>query len=287
MNVGDIYRLGFTNKSPAGGVVSADTMTLTIVLPDDTTVVQTITPTSAGVYQYDYLTTQVGRHVGQWIGTGANPGVSVQIFDVRSLSPGYLISLEAAKRQCKMTPTDTSNDEDLLSFIESATTAVEKIRNEAILKRTVVEDLYLPEYFRNFAGQVDFAAYPTGVIGQGRRVTVAKFPTLSLVSVARVDGTQTWDVTNLNLDVNGILEVKFGTPLSGHIQVTYTAGYRVIPEECVNAAGFIVEHLWQTRRGSKGSPTPGLGTTMVPGVGYAIPNAAIEILGGGGIPGFA
>jgi hypothetical protein len=53
------------------------------------------------------------------------------------------------------------------------------------------------------------------------------------------------------------------------------------------AAQIIIEHLWQTRRGARGGPRPGgMDTTLVHGLGFAIPNAALELLGTG-IPGMA
>jgi hypothetical protein len=50
-----------------------------------------------------------------------------------------------------------------------------------------------------------------------------------------------------------------------------------------------VQHLWQTQRPDRGAPSrsTGLGEYTVPGLGYSIPNRAKEMLGNGGIPGFA
>jgi hypothetical protein len=285
IDLGDLYRLSMTLTSPAGGLVNADTMTLTITLPDDTTVPTVVAPASTGHYQYDYLTTQPGRHVAHWVGTGTNPGAYVDIFDVRTASPGYLVSLATMKNQLNLNNT-TASDEDLRDFIESATDAVERIRNEAVIRRTFVDEIYLPEYFRGI-GQVANSAMPYGIDTARFRVAISHTPALSLTSVARVDGTMTWDVANLHLDPAGIIDVMFGPTLVGHIAVTYVAGYRIVPESFTKAAEFIVQNLWQTRRGVKGGPrVGGTETTMVPGIGFAIPNQAMELLGGG-MPGMA
>lgn len=285
IDLGDLCRLSMTLTSPAGGLVNAGVMTLTITLPDDTTVVVTpITSVTTGQYQYDYQTTQAGRHVAHWVGTGANPGAYADIFDVRTASPGYLVSLAAMKNQLKIT--NTADDEDLRGFIEAATGAVERIRNETIVRRTFTDEIYLAEYFRGI-GQVANSAMPYGIDTARFRVAVAHAPALSLTSVVRADNTMTWDVTNLHLDPDGIIDVMFGPTLVGHILVTYVAGYRIVPESFTKAAEFIVQHLWQTRRGSKGGPrVGGVETTVVPGIGFAVPNQAIELLGGG-MPGFA
>jgi hypothetical protein len=284
IDLGDRYRVTFTNTPPGGGTpVSAGTVTLTIVLPDDTTVVNTVAPTTPGVYQFDYLTTQAGRHVAQWVGTGANPGAHVEIFDVRTLTPGYLVSLAVLKDQLNVT--GTANDEALRGYIEAATDAVERIRNETIIKRTFTDELYLPDYYRGY-GQAVNSAMPYGLTYR-HRSTLDHTPAISLTTVARVDGTMTWDTTLLRLDPAGIIDVMYGPALSGHIAVTYVAGSRVIRATDSLAAQIIIEHLWQTRRGVRGGPRPGgMDTTLVHGLGFAIPNAALELLGAG-IPGMA
>lgn len=284
IDVGDVYRLNFKNTSPGGGLVNADTVTLTIQLPDGTQVVQTpVAPTSTGVYQYDFLTTQPGRHVAQWVGAGsnANAGANSEIFDVRTLNPLYLVSLAEMKEQLKIT--STTDDETIRRYIESATNAVERIRGEVAVKRTFTEEHRFPEWYRGI-GVVN-PAMNTGTFPR-QGMALQNFPVVSLQSVARVDGTMTWDTTLLHVEqASGVVSVMFGPIFVGQISVTYTAGYQVIPSEFTLAASIIVEHLWQTRRpGRSGPAMPGIETTMVPGIGYAVPNQAVELLGMG-IPG--
>jgi hypothetical protein len=261
IDVGDTYRCSFTNTSPSGGLVSSGDMKLTVILPDDTqTVIDPVTPISTGVYQYDFPTTQPGRHVAQWQGTGAGPGAYVEIFDVRTLTPGYLISLAAAKKQLRIPPIDTTFDEDIRGFIESATDAVERIRGEAIVKQTITEEHEVR----------------TG------RIALNKPPVVQLVSVVSTDGVITWPAANLLISPAGVVSTKYlggFLSLDGFIRVVYKAGYQIIPESFITATGFIVEHLWQTRRGSKGSPT--VGGVSVPGIGFLVPYQAMELLGNG------
>lgn len=286
IDLGDVYRLGWTNTSPGGGAVSSTNMKLTILLPDDSTMVvdPVVATGGAGVYTYDYLTTQPGRHVAQWQGTGTNPGAYVEVFDVRTLTPQYLVSLAQMRNQLKIV--GTGDDEDLRTYIESATNAVELIRGEAVVKRSFTEEHRFPTFFRGF-GQVD-GSMSTSPTTQRRQMALNKWPVTSLTSVARVDGTMTWDVSLLHVEAaSGVVDVLYGPSFAGQITVTYKAGYQVIPAEFGLAAAMIVEHLWQTRRGRSGVPSPGgLDTSPVPGLGYAVPNRAIELLGAG-IPGFA
>jgi hypothetical protein len=284
IDVGALYRLAFTLKSPDGALVNAGTMTLTVTLPDGTqTVVTPVTPVSTGVYQYDYLTVQAGRHLARWVGTGANPGAYSEAFEVSPAAPLYLISLAEAKQQLNMTT--TTFDDELRIYIEAATAAVERHRNECILRRTIVEQKFLTDYawgFGQYYGQANALGIPN------RKIAVDQRPCISLTSVARVDGTITWDTSNLYLSPQGILDVLFGNPISGHITITYTAGYTQIPAEFNLATRIIVQHLWQTQRGNKGWPKPGgMDDSLGPsGLGFAIPNRALELLGDG-IPGFA
>lgn len=267
-DLGDLYRLTFTNTSPAGGNVNAGTMTLTITLPDSTaTAPVTVPPLSTGVYQYDYLTSQAGRHLARWVGTGANPGAYSEAFDVLPAAPPYLVSLADAKDQLHIT--DNQDDEKLRSFIESATSVVERIRGESIVRRTITEQHEVR----------------TG------QMVLNRTPVISLTSVVSTDGFLTWDVSSLLLSPNGVVSTKPWVGMSlmaltGFISVTYVAGYQVIPSNILDATRIIIEHLWQTRRGSAGGPRPGVQLSAVPGVGYLVPNQALELLGSG-MPGFA
>ena len=68
-------------------------------------------------------------------------------------------------------------------------------------------------------------------------------------------------------------------PGSGNVTITYTTGRAAIPGQVITAVEFIVQHLWTTQRGAMPmNANPGDGESMVPGIGYAIPNRAIELL---------
>lgn len=272
IDVGDLYRTSMTLTSPSGGLVNAGTMSLTITLPDATTFpVSPVTPMTTGQYQYDYQTTQPGRHVARWVGTGANPGAYVEAFDVLDATPRYIISLADAKQQVNIS--DTSADDELRGYIESATDVVERVRGEAMVRRTFIEE-----------HEVTYA---------GGRMALSWTPVVSLVSVVMIDGWVTWDVSRLHVNsTTGVVSTTFQSglfQLFGRLAVTYVAGYQVIPASFQLAGAIIVNHLWQTQRGNRGAPRVGGGisdTTMVPGFAFAVPNRALELLGTG-MPGFA
>jgi uncharacterized phiE125 gp8 family phage protein len=272
VDVGDLYRTSMTLTSPSGGLVNAGTMSLTITLPDATTFpVTPVTPVTTGQYQYDYQTTQPGRHIARWVGTGANPGAYAEAFDVLDSTPRYMISLADAKSQLNIT--DTASDDELRVYLGAATDVVERVRGEAMVRRTFTEE-----------HEVTYA---------GGRMALSWTPVVSLTSVVMIDGWVTWDVSRLHLNqTTGVVSTTFQSglfQLFGRIAVTYVAGYAVIPDSFQLAASMIVNHLWQTQRGNRGAPRVGGGisdTTMVPGFAFAVPNRALELLGTG-MPGFA
>ena len=271
IDLGDLYRCSWTNKSPSGGLVNAATVTLTITLPDGTTTTPSVTnpPATTGEYLYDYQTVQAGRHSARWVGTGANPGAHLEVFDVRPADNPYLVSLADVKAQLNMTKPDS--DEELRGFIGAATGVIERHLGQAVVRRTYTEEHQI-----------------------GRAALVLNWtPVIAVTALSLVDGTYTWSVNDLHVTPAGVVTTPHGVDPYGHVTVTYTAGMTIVPEEYGLAARIIVQHLWETQRASAGGPRAGgLGDTLMSGSGgysgkgYAIPNRALELLGSG-LPGIA
>jgi hypothetical protein len=258
VDLGDVLRLNYTHLSPAGAPVSADTMTVTITLPDLTTAgPTTVAPDSTGVYHYDYQTVQVGRHSVRWLGTGANPGAHAEAFDVRTANPPYLASPAALKAQLNMT--GTADDDELRLYLEAATGVVERYLKRAVVRRTFTE---------------------RHTVGHGKLI-LNWTPVVSLTSVETTDGVTTWDVSGLVVSAAGVVTTATGS-ISGEVEAVYVAGDAVVVAEWTLAGLIIAQHLWETQRGQAGGPfaggldTPGAGITSF---GYLIPNRAKELLG--------
>lgn len=271
VDVGDLYRCNFTLKSPDNALVNATTMTLTITLPDNTTTVITpVAPMSTGTYQYDYTTVQAGRHQARWVGTGTNPGAYVEAFDVRPASINYLVSLQDAKTKLNISTTTNADplDEEIRSYLEAVTGVVERHLGQAVVRRSFTEE-------RTATNGCVVLSWP---------------PVVSITSMALVDGTYTWDINTLHVSPTGVVYSPLGIGPYGTVTVTYTAGMPVVPKEYSLAGLIILQHLWETERGSSGGPRPGgLEDSMTLGLGrmgFAIPNRALELLGAG-LPGIA
>ncbi|MCG0061737.1 hypothetical protein L0F81_00285 [Streptomyces tricolor] len=242
-------------------------MALTITLPDNTTVtVSPVTPTSTGTYAYDYATSQAGRHTVRWLATGVNAGAYTDVFDVRPAAPPMLFSLASAKAKLDIPATSTSDDEELREFIEATTQCVEFFVGP-VVRRTVQQ-----------------------VVG-GRRAVWALHttPVLSVTAITALQtGQQTVDAATLDIDSStGILTRTDGCWFPcGDYRVTYTAGRTLVPPNVSLAAKLILQHMWRTNYGAaRGLSGIGGGedfsvTEPIPGLGYAIPNRALQLLQG-------
>lgn len=258
-DLGDTVRLVGLCHNPAGVLTDAATAALTVTKPDGTTDTPNVpAPSPTGTYTVDYVPAQAGRHSYRFLFTGPNAAVA-DVFDVREASPGYIISLAEAKTQLKIT--GMTHDDALRRVIEATTRVVERHLDEVVAQRTITETVR--------------------ATGRGT-VVLSRSPVLSLTSMSSLDGEVTWTVADLDVDtVTGVVRAVRGRHLCGLITAVYPAGYRVIPANYLEAAEIIVQHLWETTRGVAGVPRVGGldDTTTVTGMGYAIPNRALELLG--------
>jgi len=270
MDLGDVVPLTVEIRDASGALAAAGAIVLTVTLPDGTSVTPSITNPSTGRYQADYPTTQAGRHTARWVATGLNSSAYVDTFDVRPANPGYIISLAQTKRALNIPVTSTGDDEELRELIEAVTAIVEDYRKEAIVRRTVTEQIWARR-----AGSI----------------LLRKAPVISVTSVSRVIDGYVWPAGDLALRDAEIGELSlspYGLLFSGDLTVTYVAGRSVIPANFVEAAKIIVKHLWTVQQ------TPGMGSRVmgvggddisagIAGLGFALPNRAAELLGGRGV----
>jgi hypothetical protein len=259
-DLGAVVPLGTTVQDATGAPANAGSMALVITLPDLTTVtVDPVTPSATGVYGYDYATEQAGRHSVRWLATGINAGAYTDMFDVREAAPPVLMSLATAKKHLKKN--DRNDDDEIRDWVEACTRAVEQFVGPVVV-RSVVET-------------ADFRA--------AQSVALQQIPAMALTSVVAVrTGGTSYDVGDLDLDrETGIVTRKDGGPLSGPLRFTYTAGRAVVGANIRSAAKIILQHLWRTRQGP-GRPQLGTGdfdvNEPIPGLGFAIPNRAIQLL---------
>lgn len=234
IDLGDTYRLSMRNLSPAGDLVTATNMALSIRLPDNTvTLVDPIVATGTGIYSYDYATVQAGRHLARWVATGTGAGSYVEAFDVRPAELPYLVSLRDVKDTLNIEQSVTTYDEELRVYIESATAAAEDHRDEVLAKRSFTWKHWC-------RGRTTFV--------------LPKRPVVSLTSIQNVETGQLYDVSGYDVDNStGRVSALTGGALYGLLEFTYVAGYTIVPAPYSLAVRLIIQHLWETQRGPMGA----------------------------------
>lgn len=176
-----------------------------------------------------------------------------------------MASLADAKLQLNIPASNTTHDVELQSYVDAANLAVERHTGLVIAPLTITGE----RHHRH-----------TACLWLDRK------PVQSVTAVARVDGSLTWDVANLDVDTDsGLVRVVSGPVFSGLFTVDYEAGFVTEPDHYNLASRIIVQHLWTTQRGAMGGRDvrSALDDSMQNlsnfGRGYAIPNAALELLG--------
>ncbi|MEU0716837.1 head-tail connector protein [Streptomyces lavendulocolor] len=257
-DLGATARLTAECRDPGGTLTTASTAVCTITLPDGTSATPAVTVTGEGQYRADYPTVQAGRHLVRWVFTGPAHAYT-DTFDVAEAAPLGLFSLAEAKRHLNLT--DTTQDDEVRAWVDTATEAVEWFVGP-VVPRTVTED-------HRFAHASSIVLRQTPVL-----------------EVATVEPILTGGTSYLPADLtppaaSGVVQLLSGGILTGPLRVTYTAGRRVVPPSIRSAALIILQHLWRTQQ-RPSRPQYGTGdfdvTEPIPGLGYAIPHRAAQLL---------
>lgn len=258
-DLGATARLTAECRDPGGALVTADTVVVTISLPDGTSTTAAADETdTVGQYQADHVAQQPGRHSVRWT-FGGPAHAYTDSFDVREALPPSILSLADAKGHLRLT--DTSQDEAVRGWVESVTAGIEGLCG-AVAVRTVTQ-------------RCD--------IRRARLLALTHTPVLDLLAVDPILGSGPgYAVADLDVDeATGVIQLKDGGTLTGPLRVTYSVGRRIVPSSMSAAARIILQHLWRTQQGP-GRPQMGVGdfdvTEPVSGFGYAIPNRALQLL---------
>lgn len=131
-------------------------------------------------------------------------------------------------------------------------------------------------------------------------------PVQSITSVTESMGSVVYTLTQIVLD-SGSVTTPFGytvdlnlgllvrraagvaIPFAGgeaNIHVTFVAGWATTPPDITQATLLLLQHMWETQRGSAGRPG-GSPMETATGAGYTFPNRVMEILAPYIVPGIA
>jgi hypothetical protein len=154
------------------------------------------------------------------------------------------------------------DDDELAGRLDAAIALVEGIVGP-IVPATVTET-----HRRQFGESLLLRRSPaldiTGVIVRPYPGTVAEVPVLA----------------DYELDPDGTVRLATGYRHAGDITITYTVGRQDVPADIHEAILVVAGHLWETQRGTAPSALALQGEDVgpTPGLGYALPNRAKDLL---------
>lgn len=274
-DLGALVPLGVDVRDAAGVLTNADSLALTITLPDGTPSTPAIAnpPAVTGRYVYDYPSTQRGRHVARWLGGGPATAYA-EVFYVRPAEPLALVSLRDIKLHLNLSLDDTTYDEELVDASETATEVIEGYVG-AMARRTITAEKH--------SG--------TG----GPALVLRHSPVMSITTVTENGVTVDADGYSLSPD-SGVLYrvagyVDSAWPRGRHnIAATYVAGApgQVIPASVIDAEKELVRINFRPQLGGNYSPFDGggsdnFGAPVAPSsgalrYGFFVPNVVVRSL---------
>jgi hypothetical protein len=247
-------------KDTAGALAAAGTVTVTITLPDQTTAAPTVNNTALGTYSFDYLTTAAGRNDVVVTATGGTLGTLdrrwTDSFTFASSGAGFVLSMAEARAHLNLS--DTNDDEELRSWLETVTRVVESQVGD-IVPKTIG-----PERQRG-----------------GRSLWLRRRPVISVTSIDPwLNFGTSYPTTDVRVTESGRVELKTGGYfVGGPFAVVYQVGRTTVGGNIRDAGKMILQHLWESQRGASGLPFAAADDTgLIPGFAFAVPNRASELL---------
>lgn len=277
--LGQPLRLSTTVRDVTGTLVNATTLTLLVkVAAADGTMATTGTYASpandsTGAYHQDIPVADLavtGHYQYTWTATGTGAGVSLGDFDVFDPFETSVLPLADGKDMLNIPQANTSNDAEIMSWIATIESALERYTGGPLVNWAVTE-------------RAEMLASQTVILVRQR-------PLVSVTSITSASGGAIDISGGLDLDVNaGAIRRKLGLPFYGpffqwlpQVTVLYVAGWGTSVQPAFSSASrIILAHLWETQHGPAARPSMG-GEDLVtlPGMGFAIPNMAAELLDG-------
>lgn len=258
-DLGDQIAMSVTVRDTNGTLINPVTVGLVVTKPDGTIAAGTtvpMPPAITGRPVYFYTTDMVGRHVWR-MSTTTPAGSETGVFYVRTSAPRWILSLEEARAQ--LNTTGTQQDSELSEYLQVTTDIVENIIGPVANLPSVEE-----------------------VHDGGYAILLNRTPVVSIESITNLaDASITYGSTQYVLSRHSGV-VRPLSRFAGPVKVTYTAGRaNQTPEAAITAAKVIIQHLFRSQQlRPTGPPSPGGNdnTATVPMLGFAVPNAAVQML---------
>lgn len=267
--IGDVYPATVTIRDANGNPTNASTVSFTFALPDGTTPIQTPTAASTGVYTFDFSITQRGLHRFRAVSTGPAAAYEDAFNVVDSTWPAF-VGLAEVKTHLNIPAATTTHDEELRSFILSASAVVESI--VGTVGRKSVTEKY------------------SGI--RHTSILLRRSPVISVESVSENGITLTED-RDFTISDGGVLtrvwsqwyprQWRAGV---NNITVSYTAGRTEVPPNVLDATKELIRINWRPQTGGNYSVFSGgrqddsgqLSFNEIRPLGFFIPNTVMQRL---------
>lgn len=270
--VGSLYRSSLSVTDANGAAIDAASATLTVTLPDGTSVTPLVTHDGTGLYHVDYQFAQEGLHKFVWVTAGPNTSrtdyANADIF--RSI-----VGIDEVKDYINYG--NSSNEDVLRQVMQAATELCEKVVGSCV-QRTLT-NVRIP-------GNSKVAI----------RLPQGPVPTASsVISIRSIyPSGPIWTYANGDFTVSpesGVVELNSLSPFwQGPWTANYTVGRLVIPQSIQLAAKEIVFDMWSTQRpygASEMEPGPEATARIEQMIAsYSVPPHAQVLLSGYEMPGF-
>lgn len=253
-DVGDLAEVSTVITDAAGVPVNTPVVTLTVTRPDGTVLSPAVVNTGvAGRYTAQVPVDVAGLWTFVWAASGTVVAVVPDQFSAQPQRP-LIASLSRLKKHVNYDEEDRVDDVELRSHLVAATEVVEHL----------IEGPVSPQLFTEHHDI------------RGDRIAPRKRPLVSVTSLATYDGTAV--PAEAYMVLTDVGAVRLRRSLVGWHTLVYRAGWQVLPERYKLGGLMIAQHLWNAQNGGGGRVLPGDELVQVPGLGFAIPHRAMELL---------
>ena len=276
-DLGDKVYLTWNTVDSSGAAVNPGTVTLSITLPDATTVSVTTATSTTGTYTASYLPTQVGRHILAWNAGTTWPQAFSDIFEVRDINDIGIVGYDEVLEFLNI-PTASANENEVRRFIDASTDLAETYVGQVLGRRTFTNELY--------DGGTEFirirnpkAISITSVTENGLAVSASNY-------VLDYTGQRLYRIGSGTLYATN--SYGYWTQGMNNVSITYVAGYVNPPMSAKQGVLEIIRHLWQTQRGAINVMSrTNSGDELYSTPTYSLPRRAMELLDPTSFPGLA
>ena len=276
-DLGDVVPLGITITDSTGANANASAVTCTVYLPDGTSASVSVTNPSTGLYNADYVPSQVGRHAVKWVATGTNASAYSDVFEVRDINDIGIVGYDEVLEFLNI-PSASANENEIRRFIDASTDLAETYVGQVLGRRIFTDELY--------DGGTEFIR-----IRNPKAITISSvYENGALVSpnayVLDYTGQRLYRIGSGTLYATN--SYGYWTQGMNNVSITYVAGYVNPPMSAKQGVLEILRHLWQTQRGAINVMSrTNSGDELYSTPTYSLPRRAMELLDPTSFPGLA